>query len=82
MGERDVTIELFNSKMSKKKKIMVNGQMKAEMKQKSDSFIYQMTIGGKRLTLQAVGDGFDLVYDGTMFNVLWEQEKRKNTFTW
>ena len=41
-----------------------------------------MTLGGKRLTLQAVGDGFDLVYEGTMFNVLWEQEKRKNAFTW
>jgi len=26
--------------------------------------------------------GFDLVIDGTMFQVLWEQAKRKNTFTW
>mmetsp|Transcript_43986 Transcript_43986/g.58353 ORF Transcript_43986/g.58353 Transcript_43986/m.58353 type:complete len:127 (-) Transcript_43986:1130-1510(-) len=82
MGERDITVELFNSKMSSKKKIMVNGQLKAEMKQKSDSFMYQMPLGGKRITLQAVNDGFDLVIDGTMFQVLWEQAKRKNTFTW
>jgi len=53
--------------MSSKKKIMVNGQLKAEMKQKSDNFIYQMTIGGKRLVIQAINDGFDLVYEGTMF---------------
>ena len=67
MEERDVTVELFNSKMSSKKKIMVNGQLKAEMKQKAESFLYQMTIHGKRVTLQAVNDSFDLVYDGTMF---------------
>ena len=41
-----------------------------------------MTLGGKRITIQAVNDGFDIVYDGTMFAVLWEQAKRKNTFTW
>ena len=41
-----------------------------------------MTIHGKRVNLQAVNDGFDLVYDGTMFQVLWEQEKKKNAFTW
>jgi len=28
---KDVTVELFNSKMSNKKKVMVNGQLKAEM---------------------------------------------------
>ena len=49
---------------------------------KSDSFMYQMTLSGKRITIQAVNDGFDLVYDGTMFAVLWEQAKRKSTFTW
>ena len=41
-----------------------------------------MTIHGKRVTLQAVNDSFDLVFDGTMFQVLWEQEKKKNAFTW
>ena len=41
-----------------------------------------MQVHGKRLTIQAVNDGFDLVYEGTMFQVLWEQEKRKNAFTW
>jgi len=46
-----VTVELFNSKMSSKKKIMINGQLKAEMKQKSDAFAYQMSISGKRVTL-------------------------------
>ena len=44
--------------------------------------MYQMQVHGKRLTIQAVNDGFDLVYEGTMFQVLWEQEKRKNAFTW
>lgn len=34
--------------------------------------MYQMTLGGKRLTLQSVRDGFDLVYEGVMFQVLWE----------
>lgn len=52
------------------------------MKQKSDAFMYQMNVHGKRITVQAVGDGFDLMYDGSMFQVLWEQEKRKNAFTW
>ena len=61
---------------------MINGQLKAEMKQKSDAFAYQMSISGKRVTLQAVNEGFDLVYDGNMFQVLWEQAKRKNAFTW
>ena len=28
---KDITIELFNSKLSGKKKIIVNGQLKAEM---------------------------------------------------
>ena len=41
-----------------------------------------MNIHGKRVSIQAVGDGFDLLFDGTMFQVLWEQEKRKNAFTW
>ena len=44
--------------------------------------MYQISLHGKRLTIQAVNDGFDLVYEGTMFQVLWEQEKRKNAFTW
>ena len=29
-----------------------------------------------------MNDSFDIVYDGSMFQVLWEQEKRKNAFTW
>ena len=41
-----------------------------------------MPVHGKRITIQAVNDGFDIMYDGTMFQVLWEQEKRKNQFTW
>lgn len=41
-----------------------------------------MQIHGKRVSIQAVGDGFDILYDGTMFQVLWEQEKRKNAFNW
>ena len=44
--------------------------------------MHQLTLGGKRVTIQAVNDGFDLVYEGTMFQVLWEQEKRKSAFTW
>ena len=32
IGESYHTVELFNSKMSKKKKVMVNGTLKAEMK--------------------------------------------------
>lgn len=44
--------------------------------------MYQLNLHGKRLMLQAVNDGFDLVYDGNMFQVLWEQAKRKNAFTW
>ena len=52
------------------------------MSRKSDSFVYQMQVHGKRVTIQSVNDGFDLVFDGTMFQVLWEQEKRKNAFTW
>jgi len=44
--------------------------------------MYQMNVHGKRITVQTVGDGFDLMYDGSMFQVLWEQEKRKNAFTW
>ena len=41
-----------------------------------------MQVHGKRITIQSVNDGFDLLFDGTMFQVLWEQEKRKNAFTW
>ena len=41
-----------------------------------------MTLHGKRINLQAVNDSFDLLVDGSMFNVLWEQEKRKSQFTW
>ena len=44
--------------------------------------MYQMQVHGKRVTIQAVNDGFDLVYEGTMFQVIWEQHKRKNAFTW
>jgi uncharacterized protein (UPF0335 family) len=44
--------------------------------------MYQLNLHGKRLTLQTVNDGFDLVYDGSMFSLLWEQAKRKNAFTW
>ena len=32
--------------------------------------------------MQAVNDGFDLVYEGTMFQTLWEQSKRTSAFTW
>jgi hypothetical protein len=31
LDDKDITIELFNSKLSGKKKIIVNGQLKAEM---------------------------------------------------
>ena len=44
--------------------------------------MYQLTVHGVKVSIQAVNDGFDLVYDGNMFQVLWEQEKRKNAFTW
>ena len=40
-----------------------------------------MGIHSKRFTIQAVNDGFDIVVDGTMFQVLWEQEKGKNALT-
>jgi len=68
--------------MSGKKKIMVNGSLKAEMKQKTDSFIYQFNLHGKRFTIQSVNDGFDIQYEGTFFQVLWESEKRKSQFNW
>ena len=42
--------------------------------------MYQLSVHGKKISIQAVNDGFDLVFDGTMFQVLWEQEKRKITF--
>ena len=61
---------------------MVNGQLKAEMQQKADAFHYQFSHGGKRFAIQTISTGFDLVYDGTQFQVLWQQEKRKNAFTW
>ena len=61
---------------------MVNGQLKAETKQKTDSFTHSFTIHGKRLTIQSINEGFDIMYDGTLFQVLWEQEKRKNSFSW
>lgn len=64
MDGRDCTVELFNSTMSNKKKVMVNGQPKAEMKQKSESFNYQCSVHGQRVTIQAVNSSFDLVYDG------------------
>lgn len=44
--------------------------------------MYQMNIHGQKMMLQAVNDGFDIVFDGNMFQVLWEQEKRKSAFTW
>ena len=52
------------------------------MRRKSESFVYQMNVHGKRISIQSINDGFDLMYDGNMFQVLWEQEKRKNAFTW
>lgn len=68
--------------MSGKKKIMLNGQLKAELKQKTDSFLYQFNCQGKRFTIQSVNDGFDIQYDGAFFQVLWESEKRKSQFNW
>ena len=41
-----------------------------------------MTLLGKRLDIKAVNDSFDILYEGSMFQVLWEAEKRKNAFTW
>ena len=41
-----------------------------------------MSIDGKRVTLQEVGESFDLIYDGKFFQEVWEHEKRKNTFNW
>ena len=47
-----------------------------------NSFVYKMSIDGKRVTLQEVGESFDLIYDGKFFQEVWEHEKRKNTFNW
>ena len=44
--------------------------------------MYKMTLHGQRVTIQAVGDKFDVSYDGKLFAELWEAEKRKNQFTW
>ena len=73
-----MTIELFNSKISGKKKVIVNGQLKAEMQKSKESFTYKLTLHGHRILLTAVGDSFDLQYDGKLFATLWEEEKRKS----
>jgi len=44
--------------------------------------MYQCQVHGQRVTIQAVNDTFDLVYEGNMFQVLWEQEKKKSSFNW
>lgn len=49
---------------------------------KGDSFHHSLTVEGLKVTIQAVGEGFDIVHDNTFFQVLWEQEKRKNQFSW
>ena len=41
-----------------------------------------MKIHDTRVNIQAVNEGFDLVHENNMFQVLWEQEKRKNQFNW
>ena len=44
--------------------------------------MYAFNAEGKRIVIQEVNDRFDLIYDGKFFQVLWENEKRKNTFDW
>jgi len=82
LEEKDVTIELFNSKMSGKKKIIVNGQLKAEMGKSKEEFMYKMTLHGARIVIVSVRDGFDIQYNSKLFCELWEEEKRKSSFNW
>jgi len=75
-------IEYFNSKVSKKKKLIVDGELKAEAKLKKEKVDPILTGGifkvhGKDFKIVAVKDSFDLKYGELSFLDLWVAAMKK-----
>ena len=78
---KDHVVELFSSWSSNKKKVVLDGTVKTEVKQKS--FQYQLIVDGMAMSIQEnSNDSYDLCVKGKFFMELWDQEKREATFNW
>jgi len=79
ISSEDHIIELFNSTISGKKKIKVDGKMVFEGKKVlSNNFSYPIECGRQGLTIVQNGDKFDMLINGRTFSHFYNVNDREN----
>jgi len=69
LNNKEVNIELFTSKISGKKKILVGGKVIYEVKKHKDTFTYPFKVGKTTIYMVETGsDIFDLRIDNKSFD--------------
>lgn len=69
LQNKEYTIELFTSKITGKKKILVGGKVIYEVKKHKDTFTYPFKIGNTTVYMVETGsDIFDLRIDNVSFD--------------